>query len=470
MAIIFLFTCFFIQENIAQTRFESAVNDSLSAFQLPIGYTRIGGQDFFGFRIQPQFKLGKLGIGINIPVLFKVNRDDSENNLRNEEFGNGTGSLRLLTYIRYGMQNKDKLYFRTGALDQLRLGQGLLINNYSNETSFERRKVGILFDVRPIEQFGVEGFYSDFNGFNNLLSLRPYFRPFTKSKNNVFSSVELSGSWVRDADNNRFDETGQRQDTRIVGAGFNAYALDASAKIIKSELLELTVSAQYASLGKSNALQDSITSFIAANPDAQGSIIERYGAGTGFSIGADAIVGILDKKLSVEMRLERLFYSEHFLPQFFDIIYEIDKDAKLWRLGSAPQVQGTYGSLTATISEKFNVTASLRIPDQVTDASPALVQFGTSAKDFPIKGLTFYGNYVKGNLGNLADAFTLDERALLTAGFRYELLGIFMIGTNYLWTFARVTEDGIDDFKATRYVTPYFGLYISFDKEKKNKK
>lgn len=468
---LFLFTALFwmIPDAQAQTQFGGTLNDSLSAFQIPVGYTRIGNQDYFGFRIQPQLRLGKLGFGINIPVLFKVNKDNEDNTVRNEEYQNGSGSFRLLSYFRYGVRDKHKLYFRFGELDQLRLGQGFLVNNYTNGTSFERRKVGIIFDVKPKEFLGVEGFYSDFNGFSNLFLIRPYVKPFVNAKSAVASSIQFGVSFLKDGDVNRYDSTGARQDTRIVGDGFSALSVDGGVTVSKSDLFQLRLYGQYAILNKSQALQDSINNYLLENPDATGPIANGYSAGSGFSIGADAQITVVPEQFDVRIRLERLFYSEHFLPQFFDAVYEIDKDAKIWRLANAPQIQGTYGSLTATILKKLTITGSLQIPDQVTDASPAFIRLSTSANDFPIKGMTIHGNYIKGNLGNLADAFTLDNNALLMAGFRYHFLKLFMIGADYRWTFARVEVDGIDTFEATKYITPYFGIYIPLGSDKKEK-
>lgn len=471
MLVLLVFALFTFSNSQAQTQFGNAINDSLSALSLPIGYTRIGDQDYFGLRIQPQLRFGKLGFGLNIPILFKVNRDNQQSDVRNEEYESGTGSFRLLSYLRYGMKDKDKLFLRFGALDQLRLGQGLLVNNFSNGTSFERRKVGLLFDVRPVDLIGVEGFYSDFNGFNNLVAIRPYVRPFANSLSDVTSSIQFGVSFLRDADKNRFDSTGKRQDTRIVKDGVTAVSIDGGITVAKSETVELRLYGQYAMLNKSQALEDSVKAYLQVLSDAEitptGAIADGYKAGSGFSIGAEAKFKIAEEKFDLQIRLERLFYSEHFLPQFFDALYEIDKDAKLFQLANAPQIQGSYGSMTLTFFEKLKITGALQIPDKVTNETPALIQFNASANDFPIKGLTLSGNYLKGNLGNLADAFSLDERSLLTAGIRYQLLSIFMVGADYRWTFARIEEDGINKFKATTYVTPYFGLYIPLGKNNK---
>jgi hypothetical protein len=44
-----------------------------------------------------------------------------------------------------------------------------------------------------------------------------------------------------------------------------------------------------------------------------------------------------------------------------------------------------------------------------------------------------------------------------------------MFGADYRWTFARVEVDGIDTFEATKYITPYFGIYIPLGSDKKEK-
>jgi hypothetical protein len=70
-----------------------------------------------------------------------------------------------------------------------------------------------------------------------------------------------------------------------------------------------------------------------------------------------------------------------------------------------------------------------------------------------------HGSYIKGGLTDLGDAFKLDERSIAQVRFIYHLNRFLATGLDYYWAFTPV-EDG--SYKATRYVSPYFGLSISF--------
>lgn len=133
--------------------------DSLSQFSGSLGYTRIGDQDFVGLRIRPEISLFKFGIGLDVPLFFNI----KDGSIRKEEFENGVGLLRMIRYVRYGMKRKDAVYLRVGELNNTYLGFGILVNNYTNSTSFERRKIGLEYDFRINKQWGIEGFYNDFD-------------------------------------------------------------------------------------------------------------------------------------------------------------------------------------------------------------------------------------------------------------------------------------------------------------------
>ena len=107
-------------------------------------YTNIGGQNFVGLTLSPELNLGKVGLGLNIPILYGL--DDQS--LRTDIFEDGIGVGRLITYVRFGVQKKDPVYVRVGELNNTMIGFGGLVNNYSNSISYEKRKV-----IRFIELF-----------------------------------------------------------------------------------------------------------------------------------------------------------------------------------------------------------------------------------------------------------------------------------------------------------------------------
>lgn len=445
-----------ISSNFAQVQFGD-FGDTTSNFRMPIGYARIGEENFVGLRLQPELAFGKLGFGIDLPLMFNL----EDGSLRTEEYRNGW--FRLFRYVRYGIKERDPFYIRVGSLDRAYLGYGLLMNNYSNATSFERRKVGLTYDLRIAEIFGIEGTYSDFKDFNNIWAVRPYVRPLGKTDIPILNTLEIGFGLVTDHDKNTYDAEGDKIDTQYVKDGITGFSADMGVTIINTKMLNLMAYTQYAWLDKNDALNTAVDqlladSLAAGNPFTSGPIADGYDAGGGFNIGVQARVNLILDVLHLSARLERLWYDEHFAPQFFDAIYEIDKDAKIWQLANTASVNGTYGVLTATILNKFNISGGLQIPDNVTEETPALIQLALKA-DEVIPKVVLQGQYIKGDLANLADALKLDERSLLTARLAYKVKPYLVAGVDYRWTFARVEDsNGDKKFEATSYVMPYVGL------------
>lgn len=446
--------------------------DTTGQIRMPVGYVRVGDENLFGLRLQPELRLWKLGVGLDIPIFFSL--DDGS--FRNEEYRNGSGLFRLFRYIRWGRKEQDKVYFRIGSLDYNYLGFGYLMNNYTNAPSFERRKVGFDYDIRFRKIFGLEGTITDLSGFSNLWSFRPYIQPFVESNIPILKSLEIGFSYITDHDKNEFNASGARVDTRLVREGISAIGADLGLKLLESDFVTLNSFFQFGRLTRNQALADSLDAAAALcdvidtlSPEFCAAAREAadYDAANGFSLGLEAKMKVILNVLNIDVRLERLFQDAHFQPQFFDAVYEIDKDAKIASLANTARVNGTYGALTATVLNKLTFIGGLRIPDQVSAEKPALVHLGLQADDF-IPKVIFRAYYVKGDLDNLGDAFRLDERSLLTARAAYRITSYLVAGVDYRWTFAQfLNDDGGEAYKATRYIMPYFGFNYPLGKKKK---
>lgn len=416
---------------------QAILMDSLSSIRSSFGLTQIGGETYVGLRLQPEFRIGKFGVGLDIPFQFNLNTRE----FRNDEFKGGVEVLRLIRYFTFGKKKEDAVYVRVGDLTGVSLGYGTLINNYSNSPSFELRKFGVNADINFRGIIGVEGLYSDVNG-SNLLGLRPYVRPLRTTKIPIIRSLELGASFVSDRGKNA-DSTG----VFLQQKGMRANAYDVGLTFLNTRFIKLVGYAQTSQLQRIES--DTLDRYLTENT-------LSYKKGTGSSAGLSAKMNIAGTFFMVDARIERLWYNNHYLPQFFDAIYEINKDAKIASLGIAQSTEGIYGSLGIILFSKFRLNGSLLMPDVVSEQTPALVQVGLEAAQLAEK-LTISGNYIKGGLTDLNDAFTLDSRSQANINANYQLSRFFYVGIDYRWTFARL-EDG--SIKATDYVRPFFGLSI----------
>lgn len=428
--------------------FENLSNpDSISLFSGAFAFARIGGENYAGARFQPELNLGKVGVGFDIPVYFNLETGD----FYSDELKNGSGILRLISYVRYGRKKTDPVFIKVGQLRGESLGYGSLLNNYNNSPSFEKRKVGVSYDFRIKKVVGIEGIYSDFNVESfNLFAIRPYVRPFGASGIPVLKTLDFGFSYISDKDRtNRFgDDTGKNE---FLSDGMKAYGFDMGITFINSSFINLTGYTHFSKLTKVKS--DSLARYQQAFPPTQ-----AYGAGKGMGIGVNANMNVVGNFFRLNSRIERLWYTDNYLPQFFDAHYEINKDAKIAALGDAKNKQGIYGSLTASLMDKILVGGNLLLPDNVSEETPATMQLNLKTKDLFDK-IIIEGYYTKANLVDFGDAFEFDENSLALIRFAYKISPIIATGVDYKWTWNK-QDDG--SFKADNSVMPYIALRFQF--------
>ncbi len=461
----------------AQSVADLAFPDSANVFAAPIGYTQIGEVGYVGLRLQPELAFGKIGVGLDIPIMFSL----EDGSFRSEEFKDGIGILRMIQYFRYGRKRRDPFYIKIGTLRRSYLGFGGLLNNYTNSPSFERRKVGIEFDINFNEKmFGIEGLYSDINGVN-LVAVRPYVRPFAKSLAPIINTFEVGVGVVHDrtqrvlpvaTNSNRLPFTIPTSstspnntdlvDARYVRDGMTGMNVDAGITLLDIPFIKVDAYTQFAWLFKNNSenLRQDLETLAANDPALAG--VSEYATGTGFSAGVVARLNFIANIFAMEARLEYQNYSKFFQPQFFDAAYEINKDAKIAILATdTTATNGWYGTLTGHVLNKLKITGGLQLPNNISETNPALLFVQGDASEL-IPKVILTGTYVKGNLRTLSDALVLDDRSLANVRAAYKLYSWLSVGVDFRWTFAKVTDENVtpaqEKIEATRFVMPYFGI------------
>lgn len=419
-------------------------------------FTQIDGQYFAGMTLSPDFAIGKVGVGLNIPILYGL--DDKK--IRTEIFEDGVGVARLITYIRYGVQKKDHVYVKVGQLDNTMVGYGGLVNNYTNTTSFEKRKVGLHYDLNWRYLIGIEGLYSDFNpGSANLFAIRPYLRPLGWMSVPIINTLEIGTPIVRDSDQTKIVTSDSTSTTyQFTKDGIGAFGVDMGLTLLRVPFIQIDLFAQYSKLNVSSpALVDSLETNYSVLGEPS-TMSDGFSDGSGKSVGLNFRFNFIANLLSTDMRIERLSYTEHYLPQFFDATYEINKDARIYSLGAAEEMSGIYGSLTGHILQKVQLGGSLLLPDNISEETPATVRLNADVDRLADK-VSMHASYIKGNLSTLEDAFTFDERSLAKVRFIYHMNKFLAVGMDYYWAFTPSADGG---YKATQYISPYFGLSIAF--------
>ncbi|MEH0153897.1 hypothetical protein V6R21_07095 [Limibacter armeniacum] len=466
--------------------------DSVNQFAGNLGYNYIGGEHYVTLRLKPEITLGKWGVGLDIPL--SVNVENGK--FRSEEFKNGVGALRMIRYVRYGVKKRDPFHIQVGDMSNSYIGYGMLVNNYTNATSFERRKVGLGWDVRFGKVAGLEGMYSDFNVKSfNLLAVRPYVRPFGNLPVPVIRTFEIGGTYVGDRDKTVENGLEVQHNLLMQNKGINSYGADAGISLINLRFLRLRAYGQFAKLDKKVSIGEltayNVQHMTAANNElptedqiteediatnARNQAIElakkrpeyegvddadfengytAFEGGQGYSYGIELQASLIFKLLTASAKIERVNYERNFIPQFFNSIYEINKDARILALANVTEpTKGIYGSVSATLLEKVRLSGALMLPDEIGENAPAMVNVNAEVVNLFDK-IILNAHYIKGNLLSLDNAFTFDENSLAVARAAYKLNRFLTVGVDYQWTWQQVGEG---QFKPSNRVMPYFGF------------
>jgi hypothetical protein len=136
------------------------------------GAVTIDGKIWNQIALRPSLPFGKLSISFDIVLYI-----DQDGNIHDDEWDFSSGEkvkntlIDKVYYVRYG--NKwQKNYFQIGALNNVTMGYGILLNNYTNTLLYPQvRKVGMEFKSQA---FGVNtyGFTNDFKENFGLTGIR----------------------------------------------------------------------------------------------------------------------------------------------------------------------------------------------------------------------------------------------------------------------------------------------------------
>ncbi|MEA3451648.1 MAG: hypothetical protein U9Q83_07060 [Bacteroidota bacterium] len=476
LTLTFLLALFFSFSLVAQNADDAS--DDNSDFEIPdiehvtegirgnFNLSTIGDQYFIGFRFKPELSFGKLGFGLDMPLLLNLTTKE----LRLDEFQDGVGALRMIRFVRFGVKKRDAFYFRIGELSDARLGFGMILNDYNNSISFEKRKLGAEFDIVIKEKFGLEVIYSDLNFASlNLLGIRPYFKPFGATKIPIVKTIEIGAGFVTDHDKTAIahDDIIDYRSNYFIESGINSFAVDMGLYLLNFNWLRWNIYAQAGYMPKITG--DSLTNYIDLSTD---NFVKDYKAGSGWGIGSDFKFKFIGNLIRVNFRAERYWHSDYYKTRFFDFAYELNKDESVLTLINSREDQGMYFNLGATVLDKVVLQGNIIFDDQINEEHPALMSVGLDMSGIVDK-LTFYTSMQKAELTSFSDIFKFDDATLFNTFAAWRVFEVpvvnlqFDAGIDIKWTYAFLSNG---DFEATRYVSPFFAMKFVTDKKKaKNK-
>ncbi|PKN73174.1 MAG: hypothetical protein CVU50_04015 [Candidatus Cloacimonetes bacterium HGW-Cloacimonetes-3] len=298
-----------------------------------IGYTEIDSVRFRQLRLIQEFKLGKVKMGLDMDFLF-----NEDYKLRPDNWDNIEDILSKFYYVKYS-DRKDNFYMHLGGFPGLTLGNGLIMQNYSNMQLYPAlRNTGILVGVSPRLPFepSFEVFSSNVVR-NQILSLTVRCKPLPDSTVKVLDQLVLGFSAV--TDRNQYNNLKYYTDESLIH-------LTQGLKSNSATVLGFSYNLPFFQTDKLTLHQYAELAHIA-------------GHGTGFILpGISANWGI------ISTNLEYRVYGDEFVPAFFDRNYEENKATvysdpqgivtKEDKLDTVKATQGWNGSVQGKFYDRIN--------------------------------------------------------------------------------------------------------------------
>jgi len=426
--LVFIFTAFSHAQG-----FDPFQEEQGQAVNGGFGMTWIDGKAYSTFTIAPEFSVGKFGIGLNIELLF----DNAGGfKFRKDGWEKGAGALRMIRYLRWGVKH-DPLYLRVGSLQTATLGHGFIMGYYSNEANYDYRKIGLVVDM-DFGSFGFESMSSNL-GRLEIIGGRLYVRPLSGSNIPIIKNFETGATYVTDADPDRRTST----DDGISELGF-----DIGLPVIKSPVFNTTIYADYAK-------------------------ILDHGDGMAFGVKADIpdVFGLL----AVFAKLEKRFLNDEFLPNYFNTLYELERNelvsnyyhlnqddlplslTKAEALEYTKKTEGIFGELGGHILGKIRLLGNYQHLNSRKNSG--ILHLEARSKDL-IPNVSLLYAYDKVGIETFKDVRTLDFRSVATAEIGYRTYKFIYVALQYRWNFVYDEDKG--EYKPQERFQPKISFSYTF--------
>jgi hypothetical protein len=312
-----------------------------------IGAVTIGDKLYNQIGIRPEFSIGKLGVALDLTMYI-----DEDGNISDENWNSWRDIFEKIYYVRWGVRG-DPLYVKVGAIDNYRLGFGILMNRYSNTVEYPNViRTGVELGLQS-GKYGFDAMLNNFSELTNgggLIGARVAYRPlgalefgasvvYDRNQYKALKdrdddgvpdyldgfpddkrfAVDTDGDGLtdeldpdRDGDNytdnpipdstylndDDFDISNLDPEPFDINKAENkseiAFALDASYPILNFDYLKLVTYAQWAKFPNSG----------------------------GWGVTAP---GLMAKFAFINAYAEYRIFGEHFLPEYFNTTYELER-------------------------------------------------------------------------------------------------------------------------------------------------
>src|SRR5665213_1410410 len=413
-------------------------SDAYRGIALGAGTTIVDGQPYYLLHAAPQFQLGEWGFGFDGNI-----RISQQGQLRKEDWTGAYSYLRWINYVSFDHPSDD-FYFRVGGLEHATIGNGTIVSNYWNNSSYDDRRIGFAGRL-DLGLFGAQVLTSDLFQ-RSLVAARPFVRPFQivpiLAKSWFLSHIEIGVTGAFDFDTNatriipnhepyvthiyNADSTTDsiiiNKDSARVSSPLTTLGADISAMLWQSEKTEGRIYADYVRFEKFN---------------------------DGVILGARTSFDLFDSVL-LDLRAERSLFKNQFLPNYYNSFYERDRFdnqagaqnyiTKVTLLDDSAGGNGN-GFRAGAFVNYFNTIEFQGSYSHLDNlAGQDLMDLEIALPRLPY-GMFLRVHYARENINGVSDLFALDDRSLMYGELSYRPWKWLILTAIDRWTF-RVDDAG----------------------------
>ncbi|MCK4772942.1 MAG: hypothetical protein KAT18_08475 [Candidatus Latescibacteria bacterium] len=361
------------------------------------GYSRIGGESFISFNIEPELAFGKIGVGLSIPLL--ISTDTWQ--IRKIDWDSSRDYTRLIRYIRYGVK-RDPVYVRVGELSNTLFGHGFVVYYYNNALDDNYPKRGVQLDL-DFGKFGFESLIGNL-GRPELYGGRGYVRPlrFLQAPVPIIKNFAVGLTYITDRDSQL------QEPLSIVG-------FDLEQPLLHNDMIDLYIYFDWSSI---------------SDWDETG--LEReYGSGSAYGVATDirGIAGLFALGAKFEMRN----LSKGFTSGLIGPLYDVNKNDILYELQYQDKSKGWYGEIAGNVIGKIGIRGSYFQTGKDSDMGDQFILHADATNVIPVFSAQAY--FVKQNIQEGGDLFKLDENAFTIAEIGYKLNPFTRVLMRYEWSY-----------------------------------
>src|SRR6056297_504064 len=404
-------------------------------FGFEIGTVTMQGRTYSKAVVKPQFEIGKLKLGLYLPIVYNDDLFDYSQWYRpagNNEWSFGSDydwsnepgeavqdaliDLALkIHYLEWGEQ-RDPFFLKLGNLHNMTIGHGTIMKNFANDLEFPSvRRVGLNMGIDR-EKSGFELVVNDIAQ-PEIFGGRIYVRPIGRFAMGVSSIVDIDPLSTL--------EGSAQELTNVDSMRFVTLGADMELPIFESDLFSIIPFADVAAMvpQKDGEMQWDMVYNSEGGTFADS--VRNYGLTS----------GIFGNLLSVDYNLEWRYYHGVFRPTFFNTTYERNRGTLALEIndyldfldgtgsGSSDyedSVMGIYGSAHTVLLNLVDVKAGYMWPwrsiDELDDPSNFNDEFSLSVYLLPeVARVTKVYGGIEYSRTNFIPAFTEDELSLFDA-------------------------------------------------------